>query len=741
MANATGRCAYPWQQMIIDPTGDVTPCCYYHAYGVGGLNSALGNTNEQTIEEIWNGEAYRCLRQTHLDGDIPAGHPCHKCLSFDINKMYPPFETKAGVWHDSDRSYATRLDAASHGKIAGTSPEALVLLEDGREIGRGASAVADVRAEGRGRFAIHGDTVYFSTSAGDEPLINGKAYTLVAGDARVPLPCYGYDVAAPSAANLRLAHREFTEGRSEMQAKPTHLGYASSVDCNIDCGYCSQNQYRAAGLQLRNETLDDVKRILPSVSYFTWAGGEPFFLKPFRDFVAGFERSANPNLLFGFTSNGTMIGAREIAKLKKFPRISASVSIDSFDKDLFEVLRAPAKFDRVIGNFLALQALRDDVNWQIQCGLLVMKANMHEIDRNIAFAIEHGVELNLSPILQYPVTERLDIFTDFAEQTRGWLQAVERAIELCRRAKAEGRLHYDMEGALQVVRRTVEASGARYADCVIAEVTVIDPSDSLRNMRNPGVSIGPEADPVAYARIDRGAGTYRLQIPKRELARLDPRRNVPCQFYHDIVESWLPLLRAQIDLTALVAGATQDVLARLRNRLGMETRTKPLWRLEVPRFAQTRRKRNAELANHGLATESGVRNTDGSQLLHAIRKREMDLISSARHAAELYHGELTGINHERGLSFTSPLPPTLVSDRDLRSRIVVFEDGKRLSPGHAMHDEIRSIGRGRYSHWGDTLYFSSSDGTDPRSNGRRYTVAEVSEDDRPMDERQRLDAI
>src|SRR5262249_12249761 len=620
MGEVNGRCAYPWQQMIIDPTGDVTPCCYYHAYGVGGLNSALGNTNEQTIEEIWNGEAYRCLRQTHLDGDIPVGHPCHKCLSFDINKMYPPFETKAGVWHDRDRSYATRLDQASRQKIGGTSPEALMLLEDGREIRRGASAAADVRAGGWRRFAIRGDPVYFSTSAGDEPLINGKAYELVAGIERVGLPCYGYDVTAASAANLRLAHREFSEGRTEMPAKPTHLGYASSVDCNIDCGYCSQNQYRAAGLQLRDETLDDVKRILPSVSYFTWAGGEPFFLKPFRDFVAGFERSSNPNLLFGFTSNGTMISPREVEKLKKFPRLSASVSIDSFDKDLFEVMRAPAKFDRVIGNFLALQALRDNVNWQIQSGLLIMKFNMHEIDRNVAFAIEHGIELNLSPILQYPVTERLDIFTNFAGQTRGWLEAVDRAIEHCRRAKAEGRLPQEMEGALQVIRTTIEQAAERYADCVVVEIGVCDPHDSLRNMRNPGISVGPEDNPIGYAALDRGSNTYRLEIPRRELARLASLQDAPCYLYHDIVEPWLPLIKTQVDLTGLVGGARRTILDRLLSRPPAPQPQGPLLAMEIPRFARAQRHRNAELANHGLATASGVRNTDGSQLLHAIRK-------------------------------------------------------------------------------------------------------------------------
>src|SRR5262249_40928379 len=133
MGEVNGRCAYPWQQMIMDPTGDVTPCCYYHAYGVGSLNAALGNTNERTSVEIWNGEACRRLRQTHLDGEIPEGHPCKKCLAFDINRMYPPFETRSGVWHDSDCAYATRLDAASRRKIVGCSPQSLALLEDAHE--------------------------------------------------------------------------------------------------------------------------------------------------------------------------------------------------------------------------------------------------------------------------------------------------------------------------------------------------------------------------------------------------------------------------------------------------------------------------------------------------------------------------------------------------------------------------------------------------------------------------------
>src|SRR5262249_60157810 len=131
----------------------------------------------------------------------------------------------------------------------------------------------------------------------------------------------------------------------------------------------------------------------------------------------------------------------------------------------------------------------------------------------------------------------------------------------------------------------------------------------------------------------------------------------------------------------------------------------------------------------------------GSQLLHAIRKREIDLMSAARHPAELYKERITQFVHDGGLAFWSPLPGHLLSDVDLRSRVVVFEDGERLGPSHSVHDDILQHERGRYSHWGDGLYFASSDGSDPRHNGRRYTVEEMTEADSPMVERLRLDPI
>lgn len=58
------------------------------------------------------------------------------------------------------------------------------------------------------------------------------------------------------------------------------------------------------------------------------------------------------------------------------------------------------------------------------------------------------------------------------------------------------------------------------------------------------------------------------------------------------------------------------------------------------------------------------------------------------------------------------------------SMLQLWEDGKPLGPPHAAHADIRRSGRGRYSHWNRaTLYFSASDNSDPRHNGRRYEVS------------------
>ena len=62
-----------------------------------------------------------------------------------------------------------------------------------------------------------------------------------------------------------------------------------------------------------------------------------------------------------------------------------------------------------------------------------------------------------------------------------------------------------------------------------------------------------------------------------------------------------------------------------------------------------------------------------------------------------------------------------------RSKLRIFENGKELGAAHSVHTDISNLGGGRFSHWGGSdgtamnLYFSASDNTNPKTNGRIYT--------------------
>ena len=90
-----------------------------------------------------------------------------------------------------------------------------------------------------------------------------------------------------------------------------------------------------------------------------------------------------------------------------------------------------------------------------------------------------------------------------------------------------------------------------------------------------------------------------------------------------------------------------------------------------------------------------------------------------------YAADVSTIDADAGRCYVAPLPRWLLTDLESSSSLQLYEDDRPLGPAHAMHDDIRRLGEGRYSHWGSRLYFSASDNSDPRTNGCRYAVREV----------------
>ena len=86
------------------------------------------------------------------------------------------------------------------------------------------------------------------------------------------------------------------------------------------------------------------------------------------------------------------------------------------------------------------------------------------------------------------------------------------------------------------------------------------------------------------------------------------------------------------------------------------------------------------------------------------------------------HRSSTGQAHHLILSLPAALSPGDSNEHLSQSTLRLFEDGKEMGPAHSHHDVISKVGGGRFSHWRHTLYFSSSDGTDPARNGKVYVA-------------------
>jgi predicted O-methyltransferase YrrM len=95
-------------------------------------------------------------------------------------------------------------------------------------------------------------------------------------------------------------------------------------------------------------------------------------------------------------------------------------------------------------------------------------------------------------------------------------------------------------------------------------------------------------------------------------------------------------------------------------------------------------------------------------------------------SARVREMRITAVEKPEGLAWRAYIPQlseTADTERNrIRSQLALFENDVLLGPPHSSHELIRTAGGGSYSHWGELIYFSTSDGSDPLHNGREYVA-------------------
>jgi hypothetical protein len=275
---------------------------------------------------------------------------------------------------------------------------------------------------------------------------------------------------------------------------------------------------RLNGVKHRAQTSLAVMSEVPYLQQLIWHGGEPYMMPQFRQFIDGFDNSVNPNLSFGFMSNGTMLSAAELAKLEKFPQFNVTISIDSFRKDSYDKMRVGAQYERVMRNMLRLVGLQNHPMRKVTVAQIIGKTDIRDLPENIAYAMERDIRLMINPITQYPPTEMLTLVSGL-EEVEGWEEALDRADALLAEAHRLDRRFIqglDPSGAIREMRAMLERHRRDFSDTINLAVDIADPHGSLAHMRRPGLLVwefeGGPSRAITYLPISCG-GVHTLRLP------------------------------------------------------------------------------------------------------------------------------------------------------------------------------------------------------------------------------------
>lgn len=207
---------------------------------------------------------------------------------------------------------------------------------------------------------------------------------------------------SPFLYNIALNELEIIEKKVFLESKPRQLGVNLTHRCNIHCRMCF---YPQSPWDLPENTVREIKQLLPYLQRVFWQGGEPFVSPFFKELFA--QGTLNPNLRQTIVTNGLLID-EEWADKFVTNRVSLVFSIDGITEQTYEYIRTGGRFAQVLHVLDILLEKRREHDgyrklypWDFEMILqvTVMKYNYRELEGLVDFAIKHKFRaLNIIPI-------------------------------------------------------------------------------------------------------------------------------------------------------------------------------------------------------------------------------------------------------------------------------------------------------------------------------------------------------
>jgi molybdenum cofactor biosynthesis enzyme MoaA len=176
---------------------------------------------------------------------------------------------------------------------------------------------------------------------------------------KIPVACHFCRVCYESQRFSNVNALAYDAMKPDANGYPAYMDFSLDNRCNLACIMCDPSlssgvqQMRGLKRTEREFSYDQVfinqlEEFIPHLKGAVFTGGEPFLISTY---YVLWEKMLlmNPSMSISVTSNGTLYNDA-IAELLKRGKFSITLSIDSFHKDTYELIRKGAEFDSVMSN-------------------------------------------------------------------------------------------------------------------------------------------------------------------------------------------------------------------------------------------------------------------------------------------------------------------------------------------------------------------------------------------------------
>ena len=163
-------------------------------------------------------------------------------------------------------------------------------------------------------------------------------------------------------------------------------------NCNLRCKHCLVS----AGDSLINDVkLTDILNFLDLLKsqeevLISFTGGEPFFRKDFDKILL---KCIQNNFKIQIITNGLLLNKNYLEIIKR-NKIHLGISIESFNKEHFEVIRGPGTFDRLMKNLKKLEI--SNIPFDIYS--TINKFNIDDIEQILLMAKHYGSHVHFNDL-------------------------------------------------------------------------------------------------------------------------------------------------------------------------------------------------------------------------------------------------------------------------------------------------------------------------------------------------------